>query len=165
MVSASIFKFMDVLQMHWLAALLFLCFNLFMGALFCAISGAVASGFLLMIQKYFVTQRHLDDSSECSDTLRFKPLWWASSLVFAGGLLLGGILRFLLGEPSIVTSLIGIPIFIALFSLVLYRKFPLQFGNDGWHWRTPLLAFAAMLISVFSITALLWLIRTGITLL
>lgn len=62
----------------------------------------------------------------------FKQLWRVAALAFFAGLLLGNGLTWLWGGPSPVTTLIALPLYLALFALLLRRRFPEEFASRSW---------------------------------
>lgn len=130
--------------MGWLAALLSLGFTLLGGGLFIAVGGGLAAAALRFLVK-----------RQTGQVLAFRLLWKLSALAFLLGLLLGSILQLSIGGPSPMTSVIGVPLFVVVYSLLLRFRIAEPFAGEGWRWRTPGMAFASSTFALVTMALLL----------
>ena len=130
--------------MGWLAALLSLGFTLLGGGLFIAVGGGLAAAALL-----FQVKR------KSRQSLASRPLWKLSSLAFLAGLLLGSFLQLSIGGPSPVTSAIGVPLFVIVYTLLLRFRMAEPFAKEGWLWHTPVMAFVSSAFALMAMTLLM----------
>lgn len=133
--------------MGGLAALVALGATMIAGAMFAATAGAVAA---------LALQRLTRDSVGSPG---FKPLWRVASVAFFAGLLLGNVLQWLAGGPSPVTTLVGLPLYLLCFSMLLRRRFPQSYGAGRW-WVAPAHALIATGVSGVVIIGLVLTART-----
>jgi hypothetical protein len=133
--------------MGGMAALVALGATLIAGAIFVATGGAVAARVLQGLTRGSI------------DSPTFKPLWRVTSVAFFAGLLLGNVLQWLVGGPSPITTLIGLPLYLLIFSMMLRRRFPQCYGARRW-WVAPTHALIATGVSGVAIIGLLLTART-----
>lgn len=128
--------------MGGVAALVALGATLVAGLFFIAAGGALAA---LILQRF---------PRPNASPLPFRPLWKVTSLTFFLGLVLGNVLHWLGGGPSPVVTLIGLPLYLALFSWLLRRRFPQSYGCRPW-WMSALQSLLATLGSCLILFMLL----------
>lgn len=122
--------------MGWLVALLALGLNLLVGILFVVVGAALAAFAICWLTARIHASRP-----------DFRRTWKLSLLVFFVGMIVGNILQLSLGGPSPLSAIIGLPIHVVVYALVLKWKLGAPYAGPKGFQRGLLVGLAATVFS------------------